>query len=236
MTHYDITMGKVIARDTLFVTSQWVMTLLGKQIVMSQWVITLLCIHHNAQWHCYEPLLWCITTPTFDIVVSPINSLKLYTYTIKINIKSIVVEHKNKTKFVVIICRDHVHWFWSGYFMSSQDSNDLCRMITQWLVLVIIRDIKVIIYYHYYHTLGALSLYLLLSILHSHSRHNSTNWRHNTSTMTTCNRKYKWQPYIQQHMLFANCLNVWYWVMNYTGNAVTNLSLVLPNMAMLTTV
>ncbi len=32
--------------------------------------------------------------------------------------------------------------------------------------------------------------------------HNSINWHHNSSTMTTCNRKYKWLPCIQQQMLF----------------------------------
>ncbi len=34
---------------------------------------------------------------------------------IKINIQSKVVQHKNKNKFVVIICGDHVHCFWWRY-------------------------------------------------------------------------------------------------------------------------
>ncbi len=70
----------------------------------------LLSVHHNARL-CYEPLLLCITTPTY-ITVLPVNSLKLYTYTIEINFKSIIVWHKDKNKFVVIIRGDHVYCFW----------------------------------------------------------------------------------------------------------------------------
>ncbi len=33
-------------------------------------------------------------------------------------------------------------------------------------------------------------------------RHNSINWHHNSSTMTTCNMKYTWLPCIQQQKLF----------------------------------
>ncbi len=32
--------------------------------------------------------------------------------------------------------------------------------------------------------------------------HNNTNWHHNSSQMTTCNRKYTWLSCIQQQMLF----------------------------------
>ncbi len=39
--------------------------------------------------------------------------------------------------------------------------------------------------------------------------HNSTNWYHNGSTMTTCNRKYTWLPCIQQQMLFEVLRIMW---------------------------
>ncbi len=39
----------------------------------------LLYVHHNAYWRYYEPLLLCITMPTYDIADSQVNSLKLYT-------------------------------------------------------------------------------------------------------------------------------------------------------------
>ncbi len=51
------------------IISQWAMMLLWTSIVMSQWVMTLLCVHHNVQWRCYEPLLLCITT-LFHVGVS----------------------------------------------------------------------------------------------------------------------------------------------------------------------
>ncbi len=68
--------------------------------MMSQWIMTFLCVHNMAsQWimTCYEPLLLCITTPNYDIAVSPVNLFKLCTYTIKINIQSIVVQHIIRT-------------------------------------------------------------------------------------------------------------------------------------------
>ncbi len=45
-----------------------------------------------------------LNRPNYDITVSLVNSLKLYTYAIEINIQSIVVWHKNKNKFMVITC------------------------------------------------------------------------------------------------------------------------------------
>ncbi len=50
----------------------------GISIVMSQWVMMLLSVHHSAWWRCNNPLSLSITTPTYDIAVSPVNSLKLY--------------------------------------------------------------------------------------------------------------------------------------------------------------
>ncbi len=69
---------------------------------------------------------------------------KLYTKTIKINIQSKVVRHKNKNKFVVIICGDHVNCFYVGILRTREislrknNSHDLNRVITHSLVLVII--------------------------------------------------------------------------------------------------
>ncbi len=54
-------------------TSQWVMTLLG----MPHYGTTMFNI--IAKDIHYEPLLLCITTPNYDIAVSPVNTLKLYT-------------------------------------------------------------------------------------------------------------------------------------------------------------
>ncbi len=82
--------------------------------------ITLVYTTFVGDYHCVHYFYWrlplcalllcsSITTPTYDIAVSWIISLKLYTQNIKINIQSIVILHKNKNKFVMLICGDHVH-------------------------------------------------------------------------------------------------------------------------------
>ncbi len=63
-------------------SSQWVMALLGTPIVTSQWIMTLLCIHNMVSQKIMTFLgtsLLCITTSNYDIAVSPVKTLKLYT-------------------------------------------------------------------------------------------------------------------------------------------------------------
>ncbi len=107
MTYYDITMGNNITSDVYC------------NITMSNDVA--MCTYMTSK--CITMLLWAsfysvlLCRITFVILV---NSLKLYT-NIKINIKSIVVLHKNKNKFMVIICGDHAHCFWEQYFTCLVD-------------------------------------------------------------------------------------------------------------------
>ncbi len=117
---YDITMHNGIAVSLSYYVSL-------HPIIMYHYT-QLLCITtpnyygslHPIMYH-YTQLLW-ITTPNYYIAVIPVNSLKLY-INIKINIKSIVVWHKNKNKFGVTICENHVHCFLVGIFHSS------CRLM-----------------------------------------------------------------------------------------------------------
>ncbi len=82
MTHFGITMDNNIAMDIHCDIT------MGNDIAM--------CTYHGITMDngCYEALLLRITTPNYDIAVSLVNSLKVYTN--KINIQSIVVWHKNK--------------------------------------------------------------------------------------------------------------------------------------------
>ncbi len=98
MPHCGITMGNDIARDIHYDITMGNLTLLCVNIMASQWIMTLLW---NSFAMNYYTKLWysCFHRKRFKIV--PI--------TITINIQSIVVWHKNKNKFVVIICGQHVH-------------------------------------------------------------------------------------------------------------------------------
>ncbi len=97
MTHYDITMGHEVAKNVpLYITmGNDIARDIHCDITMGNYVA--MCTYHGTTMH-NEPILLCITTPIYDIVISPGNSLN---YTLK-----------NKKKFVVVICGDHVHCFW----------------------------------------------------------------------------------------------------------------------------
>ncbi len=71
-------MALFCVRDSPIVAQQWVTTLLGTSNVMSQWIMMLLCVHNmTSQW--IMNLFCYITIPNYDIAVSLVNSLKLYT-------------------------------------------------------------------------------------------------------------------------------------------------------------
>ncbi len=62
---------------------QWVMMLLWTSVKLTlQWIMMLLCVHNmESQWimTLLGTFLLCITTPNYDIAVSQVNFLKLYT-------------------------------------------------------------------------------------------------------------------------------------------------------------